>query len=121
MRVEGVSSTASARSVEAVGRERQNFDDAVAQRKTANKQNDASSNSKASEEEIIAAIEAANKHFEIFDKRLEFSIHEKTKEILVKIVDSSTEEVIKEIPSEKILDMIANMMELAGLLVDERV
>lgn len=119
MRVEGVSSTASARSVEAVGRERQNFDDAVAQRKTANKQNDASS--KASEEEIIAAIEAANKHFEIFDKRLEFSIHEKTKEILVKIVDSSTEEVIKEIPSEKILDMIANMMELAGLLVDERV
>jgi flagellar protein FlaG len=35
-------------------------------------------------------------------------------------VDSNTKEVIREIPSEKILDMFASMLELAGLLVDER-
>ncbi|NLT94712.1 MAG: flagellar protein FlaG [Clostridia bacterium] len=118
MRVEGVSPAASAKRIEPINKEVQNADMVYAQKKNTNQQNEGSR--KATEEEIIAAIEAANKHFEIFDKRLEFSIHEKTKQILVKIVDSNTDEVIKEIPSEKILDMIANMMELAGLLVNEK-
>jgi flagellar protein FlaG len=30
------------------------------------------------------------------------------------------DEVIREIPPEKILDMVAKMMELAGILVDEK-
>jgi uncharacterized FlaG/YvyC family protein len=47
------------------------------------------------------------------------TIH-KPDDIIVKIIDTDTKEVIREIPSEKILDMFANMLELAGLLVDER-
>ncbi|MFZ7101340.1 MAG: flagellar protein FlaG [Peptococcaceae bacterium] len=70
--------------------------------------------------EMIEAIEEANDKIEIHNKRLEFSIHEKTKEIMVKIIDQETKEVIKEIPPEKILDIVAGLMELAGLLVDER-
>ena len=38
----------------------------------------------------------------------------------IKIVDKNTDEVIKEIPPEKTLDMIAKCMEIAGVLVDER-
>lgn len=72
-----------------------------------------------SEEEVIMAIEKANKDFEIYDTRLEFSIHEKTKEIMIKVIRN--DEVIREIPPEKILDMVAQMMEMAGLLVDEKV
>jgi flagellar protein FlaG len=39
---------------------------------------------------------------------------------MVKVVDSETGEVIREIPPEKLLDMFANMLELAGLIIDER-
>lgn len=49
-----------------------------------------------------------------------FGIHEKTNRLTIKIVDKETKEVIKELPPEKTLDMIAKAWELAGLLVDER-
>ena len=50
----------------------------------------------------------------------EFGIHEKTNRITVKIVDKDTKEVIKELPPEKMLDMIAKVCEYAGLFVDEK-
>ncbi|NLO89742.1 MAG: flagellar protein FlaG [Clostridia bacterium] len=73
-----------------------------------------------SEADVIKAIEQANEAFRIVNTRFEFSIHEGTKEIMVKIIDEETEEVIREIPPEKILDLIAMIWELAGILVDER-
>jgi flagellar protein FlaG len=39
---------------------------------------------------------------------------------MVKIVDKQSKEVIKEIPPEKILDMVAQMCENAGLFIDEK-
>ena len=50
----------------------------------------------------------------------EFGIHEKTNRITVKLVDKQTKEVIKELPPEKMLDMIAKVWEYAGLIVDEK-
>ena len=50
----------------------------------------------------------------------QFAVHEGTNRIMVKIVDKSTKEVIKELPPEKTLDMIAKAWELAGLMVDEK-
>ena len=73
---------------------------------------------KPSEDEIIQAIEMANKKFEVYNTRVEFSIHEKTHEIMIKVFKN--DEVIREIPPEKILDMVAMMMEMAGILVDEK-
>ena len=49
-----------------------------------------------------------------------FGIHEETNRVTIKIVDKDTKEVIKELPPEKTLDMIAKAWELAGLLVDEK-
>lgn len=74
---------------------------------------------KVSEAEVIAAIEKANEKLQYYDTRIEFSIHEKTRQILIKVYKN--DEVIREIPSEKILDMVAKMIELAGLFVDEKV
>lgn len=50
----------------------------------------------------------------------EFGYNEPTNRITIKIKDKETDEVIKEIPSEKALEMLAKVWELAGLLVDER-
>jgi len=53
-------------------------------------------------------------------RKIEFYIHEKTGDVMVKVYDAETNEIIREIPPEKIKDMIANMLERAGLLVDKR-
>jgi flagellar protein FlaG len=73
-----------------------------------------------SEKVVISAIEKANKAISISNRKFEYSIHEKTKEIMIKVIDSDTNEIIREIPPEKILDMVAKMWEMAGLVVDER-
>lgn len=49
-----------------------------------------------------------------------FGIHEETNRVTIKIVDKQTKEVIKELPPEKTLDMIAKVWEMAGLMVDEK-
>lgn len=55
------------------------------------------------------------------DRYLRFEKHEKTGQWMVRVCDSETDEVIKEIPPEQILDMVGRFCELAGLLVDEKV
>ncbi len=81
---------------------------------------DKKKDSSVTEESVIKAIEKANKALEGTYTNLKFSIHEKTKQIMVKVVNSQTQEVIREIPPEKVLDMVAKMWERAGILVDER-
>lgn len=50
----------------------------------------------------------------------EFGYNEPTNRITIKIKDKETNEVIKEIPSDKALEMLAKAWELAGILVDEK-
>ncbi len=68
----------------------------------------------------IEMIERANKAITGATCSFEYSIHETTKEIMVKVIDRETKEVIREIPPEKILDLVAKLWEIAGILVDER-
>jgi len=49
-----------------------------------------------------------------------FGIHDQTNRVTIKIVDKETKDVIKELPAEKTLDLIAKAWEMAGLLVDEK-
>ncbi len=71
------------------------------------------------ERELINAIENAS-HVKKGTTECQFSVHEKTKQILIKLVDTTTKEVIKELPPEKILDAVASLCETAGLFVDEK-
>lgn len=73
------------------------------------------------EDELIQNIEKANQEIIIYDRKFEFEIHEDTKKIMVKIIDINSEEIIREIPPEKILDLVAKMWELTGLFIDEKV
>jgi flagellar protein FlaG len=72
------------------------------------------------EEQMVKTIERANKALEGRSTTFEFSIHKQTKQISIKVLDKDTGEIIREIPPEKTLDMVAKMWEMAGLLVDER-
>lgn len=72
----------------------------------------------ASPEQIKRAVEQLNK--KMSHSSAVFGIHEETNRVTIKIVDKETREVIKELPPEKTLDMIAKVWEMAGILVDER-
>ncbi|HBT18031.1 MAG TPA: hypothetical protein DEB05_13885 [Firmicutes bacterium] len=66
-------------------------------------------------------VEQLNKTVEIFDKRIHFQIHEETNRIMVQVIEANTEEIITEIPPEKILDLVARIEEMIGLMVDKKV
>ena len=83
-----------------------------------NGQDGTSANQQASNEQIKKAVEQLNKNMP--NSEAIFGIHDATNRVTIKIVDKQTKEVIKELPPEKTLDMIAKAWELAGLLVDER-
>ena len=74
-----------------------------------------------SQEDVIKTIEKANKEFVTYDRRFEFSIHEKTRQIMVKVIDANNDEVIRELPPEKVLDMVAALWEVAGILIDRKI
>lgn len=74
----------------------------------------------ASEQQIKSAISQANNKMKSHRTRCEFSYHEETKRVSIKVVDKDTQEVIREIPPEETLEMVEKMWELAGILVDER-
>ncbi len=71
-----------------------------------------------SKERLHKAVEELNK--KMSNSEAIFGIHEETNRVTIKIVDKKSKEVIKELPPEKTLDMIAKVWEIAGLLVDER-
>ena len=82
------------------------------------KGNSGNENKQPSNEQIKKAVEAMNKR--MGHSEAVFGIHEATNRVTIKIVDKETKEVIKELPPEKTLDMIAKVWEMAGILVDER-
>ena len=71
-----------------------------------------------SAEAVKKAVDEMNK--KMANSVAQFGIHEETNHITIKIVDKESRKVIKELPPEKTLDMIAKVWEMAGLLVDEK-
>lgn len=52
--------------------------------------------------------------------RLSVGVHESTNRIMVQVIDTNTDEILREIPPESRLNIIARMQEFAGILFDER-
>lgn len=91
---------------------------AVAKTQESNTDGEQNNGRQLDEEMIRQAMKELNK--KAVNVESEFGIHEKTNRITIKIVDKKSKEVIKELPPEKMLDMIAKVWELAGLVVDEK-
>ncbi|MCR2822385.1 flagellar protein FlaG [Lederbergia panacisoli] len=52
---------------------------------------------------------------------LKFQYHDKLNEYYVTIVDEISQEVVKEIPAKRMLDIFAAMTEYLGLMVDKKI
>lgn len=88
--------------------------------KLTNKQEQKESKS-LSKVELNEIVNGMNQFLQPSHTSLKFELHEKLQEYYVKIVDDKTNEVIREIPSEKLLDMYAAMTEFLGLVVDKKI
>jgi flagellar protein FlaG len=72
-------------------------------------------------EKVESVVRGMNELLTTFNTHLKFEFHNELKEYYVTIVDDSTKEVIKEIPSKKVLDMYAAMTEFVGLMMDKKI
>lgn len=72
-------------------------------------------------DEVKFMTDGLNKFLAGSSTELRFEYHEELKEYYVTIVDSGTHKVVKEIPSKKLLDAHAAMMELNGLFVNYKI
>jgi len=80
--------------------------------------NEDQKNAQAEFEQIRKAVEKMKKNMP--HSEAVFGIHDGTNRVTIKLIDKDTKEVIKELPPEKTLDMIAKVWEMAGILVDEK-
>ncbi len=72
-------------------------------------------------QEAKEVVFAVQEELEKLNVRLVFNVDEDTKEIVVKVVDPKTNEVIKQIPPEELLEIRKKLDEIVGILFDVRV
>lgn len=68
---------------------------------------------------IDEAVERLREAGDLFNRRLDFRVDEETNRIVVKVIDTRTDKVIKEIPPEQLVQLAAKIQKMIGLLVDE--
>ncbi|QUM77590.1 flagellar protein FlaG [Moritella sp. 24] len=80
------------------------------------------------EQKLLEAKDTLQAHFDVNNKKLNFSVHDDTGRMVVKVVDPDSGEILKELPSEAVLKMAANIEKFqdnisasSGLLFDEMV
>ena len=78
-------------------------------------------NEKLSKAGAKQAVESFNDLMESINSHLKYTYHEQLNEYYVEIVDSRTNEVVREIPPKKLLDMVASMYRQLGFIIDHKV
>lgn len=76
---------------------------------------------KPNKEQLNEVIESMNAFMLPTHTSLKFELHEELNDYYVTIIDDDTKEVVREIPSKKMLDMYAAMKEFMGLVIDEKI
>jgi len=73
----------------------------------------------ASREELSGAIDQLNGYLDETQHGLRFSIDENSGRTIVRVIDTETDEVIRQIPSEEMLVLIRHFSEMTGKIFNE--
>jgi flagellar protein FlaG len=65
-------------------------------------------------------LEEAQSWLDSLNIQLSFSVHYKTRDTVVQVIDSKTGDVIRQIPSDQLLHLKERMIELRGMLFDQK-
>ncbi|MCL5058546.1 MAG: flagellar protein FlaG [Actinobacteria bacterium] len=69
--------------------------------------------------EVEKAIDLFNETMKSYNTELQFTLHKSSGEYVVKIINTKDHTVIREIPPERVLDMVAHFKKMLGLIVDK--
>jgi len=58
---------------------------------------------------------------DVSNRRLSYSVNKELNQVVVKVIDSETDKVIRVIPSESLLKLHSRMKEVIGLIFDEEI
>ncbi|MCB2427794.1 flagellar protein FlaG [Methylophaga pinxianii] len=76
-------------------------------------------------EEQLAAIEERvvelNSYMQNLNRSLQFSVDEQSGDTVIKVIDSETDELIRQIPAEELLVLRSSLEEYRGMLLEMRV
>lgn len=71
-----------------------------------------------SKEDVSAAVDKLNEAMQSSSQSsLKFEIDDDTKQIVVKLIDQSTQEVVRQMPTEEALQMAKSIDKMQGLLI----
>lgn len=73
---------------------------------------------KLSKEEVERIVREVNDNLLAMHTELNFSVDKETDKIVLKIINSKTHEVIRQIPAEEALRIASRLSKLLGLLID---
>lgn len=69
-------------------------------------------------DDVEDAVERINENAQMVSRDLEFSVSDESGRIIVTVRDSNTEEVIRQIPPEKLMAVAESLDEVRGLLFE---
>lgn len=73
-----------------------------------------------SKEEVAEAVKAIQKRLDTMGTSLNFSVREEIETVVVQVTNKKSGDLVRQIPSEEILQLRQKLDELVGLLFDEK-
>jgi Uncharacterized flagellar protein FlaG len=70
-------------------------------------------------EDLRSTVRELQTMSEAYNRRLSFSINEKLNEVVVKVIDTNTDKVVREIPPTELQRVYERIREALGLLIDK--
>ena len=83
------------------------------------KSRNASKSQEIAQDKIDRIAKAMDNYLRTTDKDLKIKIHNETGKIMVKVISGSDGKVIREIPSEELLNLAAKVEEMSGILFNK--
>ena len=71
-------------------------------------------------EQVKAALGSVREYIEPINGNLEFSINDDTQQIVIRVTDKVTKELIRQIPSEEMIAMAKALDTIKGLLIQQQ-
>lgn len=71
-------------------------------------------------EELTQVVNKSNEYTLGLNAQFEFRIHERTGRTMVRLVNKESGEVLKEIPPQKMLEIVADIWDAIGINVDRK-
>lgn len=69
---------------------------------------------------VKQAVEQVNKAVPSFSRNLQFSVDEDTNKNIVRVVDTTSGELIRQIPSEEIIEIAKALDKLQGMIIRQK-